>query len=198
MVPDRGGKPVAEKVLGDRRKALEEQFFTKHNEELRQQLRKSQEKQASRDALARVAGDAHAEVLDKLVELGISPETWAALEIAPLVEVAWANAQVEAKERSAVLAAAEATGITAGSPSHQLLEDWLTHRPDGRLLAAWGEYIVGLCADLDAAQKDALRDEILGRARSVAEAAGGFLGLGSKISREEEIVLQQLARPFGR
>jgi len=188
---------VADKALGDRRKALEEQFFTKHNEQLRQQLLKSQEKQASRDALARVAGDAHPEVLDKLVELGIGPETWAALEIVPLVEVAWANAQVEAKERSAVLAAAEANGIEAGSPSHQLLENWLTHRPDARLLGTWGEYIVGLCAGLDAAQKGALRDEILGRARTVAEAAGGFLGLGNKISPEEEVVLQQLAKPFG-
>jgi hypothetical protein len=189
---------VAENVLGDRRKALEEQFFTQQNEKLRQQLRKSQEKQASRDALARVAGDAHPEVLDKLVELGISPETWAAIEIVPLIEVAWADAQLDAKERSAVLAAAEANGITAGSPGHELLEDWLTHRPDGRLLATWGEYIVGLCASLDPAERDALRDEILGRARTVAEAAGGFLGLGSKISREEEVVLQQLERPFGR
>jgi hypothetical protein len=189
---------VADKVLGDRRKALEEQFFTKHNEELRQQLRKSEEKQASREALARVAGNADSEVLDKLVELGIGPQTWAALEIVPLVEVAWANAQVEAKERSAVLAAAEANGIEASSPSHQLLEAWLTHRPDARLLATWGEYIVGLCSGLDPAQRNALRDEILGRARTVAEAAGGFLGLGNKISSEEEVVLQQLARPFER
>jgi hypothetical protein len=189
---------VADEVLGDRRKALEEQFFTKHNEKLRQKLRKSQEKEASREALALVAGDTDAHVLDKLIELGIGPETWAALEIIPLVEVAWANAQVEAKERGAILAAAEANGIEAGSPSHHLLEDWLTHRPDARLLATWGEYIVGLCASLDPAQKNALRDEILGRARTVAEAAGGFLGLGNKISPEEEVVLRQLAKPFER
>ena len=189
---------MADKALTDRRKALEEQFFTKHNEELRQKLQKSQEKQANREALAHVAGDTHPEVLDKLVELGIGPETWAALEIIPLVEVAWANAQVEAKERSAILAAAEANGIETGSPSHDLLEGWLTHRPDARLLATWGEYIVGLCAGLDPSQKSALRDEILGRARTVAEAAGGFLGLGNKISPEEEVVLQQLAKPFER
>jgi hypothetical protein len=189
---------VADEVLGDRRKALEEQFFSKHNEELRQKLLKSQEKQASREALAHVAGDADAQVLDKLVELGIGPETWAALEIIPLVEVAWANAQVEAKEHGAILTAAEANGIEADSPSHRLLENWLTHRPDARLLAVWGEYIVGLCAGLDPAQKSALRDEILGRARTVAEAAGGFLGLGNKISPEEEVVLQQLAKPFER
>jgi hypothetical protein len=188
---------VAKEVLGDRRRALEEQFFTQHNEKLRRQLRESQEKQASREALAGVAGDAHPEVLDRLVELGIGPETWAALEIVPLVEVAWADAQLEDKERNAVLAAAEASGITEGSSSHALLEDWLRHRPDGRLLAAWGEYIVGLCADLDSGQRNDLRDEILGRARTVAEAAGGFLGLGKKISREEE-VLQQLEKPFGR
>jgi len=165
---------VADEVLGDRRKALEEQFFSKHNEELRQKLLKSQEKQASREALAHVAGDADAQVLDKLVELGIGPETWAALEIIPLVEVAWANAQVETKERGAILAAAEANGIEAGGPSHRLLENWLTHRPDTRLLAVWGEYIVGLCAGLDPAQKSALRDGgRLPRARQQDLARGG-------------------------
>ena len=189
---------MADEVLGDRRKALEEQFFTKHNEKLRQKLRESQERKANREALTRVAGDMHPDVLDKLVELGIGPETWAALKIIPLVEVAWANARVEAKERGAILAAAGANGIEAGSPSHDILEDWLTRRPDSRLLATWGEYIVGLCAGLDPAQKNALRDEILGSARTVAEAAGGFLGLGNKISPEEEVVLRQLAKPFER
>ena len=39
-------------------------------------------------------------------------------------------------------------------------------------------------------------DEILGRARNVAEATGGFLGLGNRISPEEEIILAELAKAF--
>ena len=82
------------------------------------------------------------------------------------------------------------------SPGHQVLEGWLHNRPDGRLLEAWSEYIVGLCAKLDPAEKHALRDEVMGRARAVARATGGFLGLGNPISPEEEIVLQELEKAF--
>jgi hypothetical protein len=32
----------------------------------------------------------------------------------------------------------------------------------------------------------------------VAEAAGGFLGLAGKVSREEEVVLEALAKAFDR
>jgi hypothetical protein len=133
---------------------------------------------------------------EKLVGLDIGPETWAAVSLVPLVEVAWADGRVEAKEKWAVLSAAEANGIAPGSPSHTLLESWLARRPDGRLLEAWGLYIVDLCATLEEAEKSAVREQVLGRARRVAESTGGFLGLGSKISSEEEIVLSELAKAF--
>lgn len=189
---------MADEILRDRERALEESFFAKQNEKLREALRKREQAKATREELARVSGVADTEVLDKLVALGIGPETWAALSVVPLVEVAWANGKVDDKERVAVLAGAEANGIVAGSPSHQVLEDWLRRRPDGRLLQAWGEYIVGLCSRLEPTEKHALRDEVMGRARNVARATGGFLGLGDRISAEEEIVLQELEKAFSR
>jgi hypothetical protein len=189
---------VSDRILSDREKALEESFFAKQNERLREALRRREQARLSRAELARVSGIADAEVLDALVALGIGADTWTALAVVPLVEVAWANGRVEDKERRAVLAGAEANGIAAGSPSHQLLEGWLAVRPDGRLLQAWGEYIVGLCANLDPAAKHLLRDEVMGRARNVARAAGGFLGLGDRISPEEEVVLNELEKAFER
>jgi hypothetical protein len=95
-----------------------------------------------------------------------------------------------------VLSGAETNGITSDSPGYQLLESWLAHRPDGRLLEVWGTFIVGLCAELSKSERESLKQQILGRARSVAEATGGFLGLGSKISSEEEIILAELAKAF--
>jgi hypothetical protein len=58
--------------------------------------------------------------------------------------------------------------------------------------------MVDLCATLDAGEQAKLRDEILGRARAVAEAAGGILGLVNRISPQEEKILQELAKPFER
>jgi hypothetical protein len=77
-----------------------------------------------------------------------------------------------------------------------LLESWLAHRPDGHLLEAWGAFIVGLCAELGESERESLKNQILGRARSVAKATGGFLGFGGRISNEEEVILAELAKAF--
>jgi hypothetical protein len=61
---------------------------------------------------------------------------------------------------------------------------------------SWSSYVKGLCERLDEAGRSALKTEILGRAEAVAEAAGGFLGLGSKISKEEQEALDRLERAF--
>ena len=44
------------------------------------------------------------------------------------------------------------------------------------------------------ADRRAFKAEFLGRARSIAEAAGGFLGLGKKVSTPEQSVLDELDR----
>jgi len=187
---------MADEFLGDRKKALEESFFAKENARLLERLKSESKEQEAAAALAAVTGMNDRDVLEQLVALGIEADTWAAISLVPLVEVAWANGKVEPKERRAVLSAAEAGGIAPGSPSHQLLERWLDHRPDGRLMKAWGEYIVDLCANLGDGEKTLVKEDIIGRARAVAKAAGGFMGLGSKISAEEEVVLRQLEKAF--
>jgi hypothetical protein len=182
--------------LGDRKKALEESFFAKENAKLIEKLRAEQHQQSAREGLAAVSGISDPHVLDELVKVGIGPETWLALSLAPLVEVAWADGDVDAAERRAVLAAAEANGVVPGSPSHALLEGWLAKRPDARLLETWGEYIVDVCSRLPAPERESLKRQIMGHARAVAEAAGGILGLGRKVSEREERVLRELEKAF--
>ncbi|MEN6307974.1 MAG: hypothetical protein ABFD91_09490, partial [Anaerohalosphaeraceae bacterium] len=73
---------------------------------------------------------------------------------------------------------------------------WLQHRPSQELLNAWMHYIQGLCETLTAAQKKNLKNELVGHARQIAQAAGGFLGLGNKISEAERCVLERLESVF--
>ena len=187
---------MADEFLGDRKKALEESFFAKENAALLERLKAEEWARATKAKLAELSGVEDDEVLSTIVDLGIDLSTWAAISLVPLVEVAWADGKVADKERRAVLTAAEANGILPGSPSFDLLESWLTRRPDGRLMEAWGGYIVDLCATLGPAEIASVKEKVLGRAREVATAAGGFIGLGSKISPEEEIVLTELAKAF--
>ena len=55
--------------------------------------------------------------------------------------------------------------------------------------------VAALCARLSIEGQLELREDLLGRAREVAEAAGGFLGVRS-ISRREETVLRELESVF--
>jgi hypothetical protein len=187
---------MADEFLGDRKKALEESFFAKENARLLERMKAEKKSKTTGVGLAEISGIRDEALLDKLVALNIEIDTWAAVSLVPLVEVAWADGKIDDRERRAVLTAAEANGLLPGSPSYELLESWLARRPDARLLAVWGEYIVDLCANLGGGEKAAVKEKVIGRARDVALAAGGFLGLGSKISAEEEVILSELEKAF--
>ena len=187
---------MREEFLGDRRKALEDAFFAKHNEQLRQKLREANTARAKRDALRTASGITDEAVLDQLIALDIQSETVAALSLIPLLEVAWADEQMEAKERQAILTGAQDAGLQAGSASYELLEGWLKQRPAPALFAAWKAYVKALATTLDADANKALKADLLGRARAVADAAGGVLGLGSRISRAEQDKLTALEQAF--
>jgi tellurite resistance protein len=186
---------MSHEFLDDRRRALEEQFFAKHEHRLKERLRQEQERAARLEGLRESSGIESSEVLEDLTNAGLSAETVAALALVPLVEVAWADGEIHAKEREAVLRAASDVGIRAGSSAAELLESWLTHRPDSQLLVAWKEYVERLGEELTPGARETLRDDVLGRARRVAEAAGGFLGAAA-ISGKEKDKLYELERAF--
>ena len=183
-------------ILGDRRQALEASFFAKENAKLVEKLNAERRQQSAREGLAEVSKISDEALLDKLLALGVGADTWAAISLVPLVAVAWADGSVHEKERLAMLAAAQADGLAEGGPSYLLLESWMERRPDESLLANWGKYMAGVCERLDDAGRAALKSEIMDRARGVAEAAGGILGLGNKVSPEEEAALTQLEKAF--
>ncbi len=182
--------------LGDRRRALEEEFFSRENEKLRQQLRARMESQAHREGLAKASGISHPEVLDHLVKLGLDAETVIALGLVPLIDVAWADGKMDERERLAVLSAAREKGIDDASPAGLLLASWLSAPPPPKLREVWIDYVRALCQKLAPKERSELRDDLLGRAREVAEAAGGFLGLGSKVSSDEQRELARLEAAF--
>lgn len=181
-------------LVGDRGKALEESFFAKQNEALRRWLRETEETKVKKDALSAASGITDDVVLEKLVALNIGSETLAALSLIPLMAVAWADGSIDDKERSAVLFRAAELGLSKQDVSYQLLEGWLAKQPTPALLASWKDYIGAISATLTREAREALKFKLLGRAGAIAEAAGGCLGIGQKVSSAEKAVLKELER----
>jgi hypothetical protein len=183
--------------IGERARSLEDEFFRKEDQRALRRLQELRERELTREALAKASGIKNAAILDKLVELGVRAETVAALAIVPLAEVAWADGSIDPKEERAILERAEKSGIAPGSADHDLLKGWLERRPEPKLLTAWTHMIGGICEHLTPEQVDALRSGLVERARAIAMASGGLLGMGA-VSRAEEEMIQTLAAAFRR
>lgn len=187
---------MEKEFLGDRRKALEEAFFAKRERKLIEAARERAAEEDRRKGLAAASGIDQEAVLDHFIELDLSAETVAALTLMPLVQVAWADGKIDEEERVAVLSAALQNGIEVDGPAYALLDHWLTTRPSATMVEAWREYASALSSQIAPELAAELRDQSLRMARTVAEAAGGFLGLGNKVSSSEEKVLKEVESAF--
>jgi hypothetical protein len=177
-------------------KSLEDLFFLEKDKMLIESLHKIEKMKETKIALAKVSGITNDGVLQKLVDLNVRPEIVASLAIIPLIEVAWADGSVDEKEKKAILNAAGESFISKESPDFNLLQSWMKRKPGPGLLKAWMIYIKGLCEQLNEYQKKAIKKDLIGHAREVAEATGGLLGLGYRISKKEQEMLDKLASAF--
>jgi hypothetical protein len=174
-----------------RERGLEEAFFKERDRQLMEKLRTQLATFEEKRKLEHVTGIVEDHVLASLTLAGVRAETLAAVSLIPLVEVAWCDGTVAAEEREAILNAATQQGIHRGSPSHELLEHWLTERPDVRIIDAWKEYVRELARIMPGPTLEAMKKNIHNRMTSVASAAGGFLGL-STISKHEQQKIEEI------
>jgi len=179
--------------LQKRGHALEEAFFTKRDEELLAKLRDHERAKRKQGELADMTGIRDAKVLAALVAIGVSPDSLLAFALAPIIVMAWRKGKIEPAERNAILRAAEGHGVSQGEPGWELIESWLQHRPSSELRPSWDAYAAALRETLPPADFKRLREEIVGRARDVARAAGGFLGIGA-VSADEKQFIEELEK----
>jgi hypothetical protein len=159
---------MADTSLQDRQHALEDAFYREDTETYRVQLELRQAEEEALEDLATASGISDEAVLRRLAGLGIRADTLAALTLIPLIEVAWADGKMDAREREAILFGAESTGIPKESPSHGLLRIWIEDPPAPDLVDAWSEFISALCHEFSEEQRGRLQRNLLGRARAVA------------------------------
>lgn len=176
-------------------KTMEDAFFFEQDRRLQEKRRQIREMQETKANLAQVSGIRNDQVLDQLLALGIRPETLATLFAIPLIEVAWADGEMQEPERDRLIEYAEKAGLRRKGLDRDILLVWLRRKPAPALLEAWEQYIRALGRELGEAERRALRDEVLKDARSIAEAAGGIFGLGA-VSADEQRMLQRLEAAF--
>ena len=176
-------------IFADAR-TLEDAFFTKENARLLEQLKGKQKREALRE-MVKVEDETF---LDRLIELGIGPETVLALTLVPLIAVAWADGTLDGRERDAIIKAAEEKGVSPETAGHQLLETWLSRRPERELFDSWKQYVRGIWETFTDEERQRMRERTLDWALAVAEASGGFLGVISKVSPAERVVIEELEK----
>jgi DNA-binding phage protein len=182
--------------LHDRGQAMENRFFKQNDQELLAKLRDEMAAEDQRKALAHASGLTDEAALDALISNNVSPENVTALSLVPLIAVAWADHKMDDPgEVDAILKAAGEAGVESGSASYSLLQSWLKEEPGDELLEAWKSYVSALKSTLESAAFSQLGNSIMHRAETVANAAGGFLGLG-KTSEVERQVLDDLNKVF--
>jgi hypothetical protein len=175
-----------------RQQGMEDAFFKDRDRQLMEKMRSQLSSMEEKKKLAHVTGIVEDHVLASLVESGVNAETFAAVSLIPLVELAWCDGNVAPEEREAVLNAAAGQGIRSDSASYELLNNWLTERPDAKIIAAWKEYVGELARIMPPESLAPLKKNMLDRLNKVASSAGGFLGI-STISKHEQDKIKEIA-----
>ena len=187
-----------ENLLARRGKALEEEYFHRKEKELIEKLRRRRAAEAQLKELSEATGIPDEEVLQTLQELGYTPGTVALLHLVPLIQVGWADGKLDRREREMILEAARLRGVTEGNAAYDQLNDWLDNRPSDEFfeqtLSIVGHLVGASTEDGHAGGNTNVLDD----AMRVAAASGGLLGLGNKISAEEQSALQRIAEALGK
>lgn len=174
--------------LQRRGNALEDLFFQQRDRQLMEQLSKELADTQARTALAQVSGISNEQVLQALVNQNIGPGNMICLTMVPLVQVAWADGEVQPDEAAAIRRAANENGVKSDSASGELLNRWLARKPPVELYQAWKLYLTSIKTTLDEASFRQVAEAIWKRAETVAHAAGGFLGIGSTSVSEKKVL----------
>lgn len=182
--------------LNPQEERLGKAFFDGTAAEQRERIQLQAEERAARDLIAEATGITDTGLLAELAGLGIRVETLSALTLVPLIEVAWADAEMDDAERERILTGAASVGIEPGSTSYRLLEIWIEEAQAPDLTNLWHDFTRALCEQLSPAERQRLEKNVLGRARSVAAAAGDARNQTPHVSDVEEACLAKLAEAF--
>ena len=169
----------------------EEDYFRKRDRELIERMRQAAAAADAHKPLSERSGIQDADLLRDIAALGFTADTVSLLPLVPILQVAWADADVSAAERKLILQIARLRGITEGSPADQQLGAWLASRPAPAVFSGAARLVAAMLAASGGTVQDLAADDLVKYCESIAGASGGILGL-NKISADERAALEQI------
>lgn len=175
---------------------MESKYFTAEQEvrrdEIRERLGKVTKKLDEQQAIARTLGTDDKSLVERIQSLGFTGDSARVFDILPLILVSWADGTVQRKERATILAILESRDIKPGSEASLFIETLLELPPSDSFM----KVALELLRDLAKAKGD-MGGSVVDMCVRVADASGGLLGVGSRVSAEERELIQSIADMLG-
>lgn len=179
--------------LSDLKRAREEEYFRKKEQALEEENRQRALREAEKRELGAMIGISEEHLLTELLESGFTAETIRLLYLIPALEVAWVDGSVSDSEHACMLEFARVQGVEKGPPAYEQLLAWVKDKPQADFFESTLRLIGRVCALQSPTEGDATVRKVMSYCSQIAEASGGWLGLGSKVSRPEAQILDRIA-----
>jgi tellurite resistance protein len=175
----------------DEEESYFKQLEIEQRRKLREKLEQSAHELAEKHAIAKSLETEDLSLAERIKALGFSGDTARVFDLLPLVHVAWADGTVQKGERAAILKILEARGVLSGTEPFQLVESLLEERPSDEYMSE------SLSVLKELVGRGGPDRDVVALCEQVASAAGGFLGLGGKVSGEERKLIDEIAGQLG-
>lgn len=179
--------------LGGIETAREEAYIRKHDHELIEEMRRRMHAKEDAAELKSATGIKDDALLLRLAELGFDRETLPVLNLIPLIQVAWADNEIQPDERDLLMEAAKAHGVLTG-PARDMFDSLLQTPPKPAFYDGALSFIAAMLQALPADESKKVGESLADLAWRVADANGGLFGLIGRVEDEEKEVLQTIAK----
>jgi len=173
-------------------RAQEDKYFRRRDQELIERQRRHAEAEAERRLIAQAIGVDDDEVVMDLLLADYRADTIVLVELAPSVQVAWADGSVSTRERDLLLKIAAREHVARNSPAHVQLDIWLDRPPSAHLFDTSLRAIRRILASLQPEVRASLRRKVIQDCTTIAAASRGFLDWGRTVSSEEQQVIDYI------
>lgn len=172
------------------RLAHEEEYFQRHNQELVEKLRARAANEAAAANIKAATGVQDDALVEHLARLGVTRDTVAVLHLMPLLEVAWADGEIQDEERALLHGAADEAKLEG--KALEAFEAMIQKRPKQIYFDVALEFIRTVLAAMPEAEANAARENIKSLTETIAQSTGGWFGIFGNVSDEEESALAHI------